>query len=278
MNGATGVRACARRPASGISVVWVEFDWGTDIFRARQIVAEKLQTVAARFPAGVRAGARAGLVDHGRDHDDRRAPGTQSPPMELRTTRRLDDPPPLLAVPGVAQVVPIGGEVKQYQVLVDPGRMLGDSVSPRRRRVRAARRSRTRTRRAACTWTAARSTSSAASAACGASTTSRETVVAVRGGTRPARQVAEVRGPGAAPKYGEGSVNAKPGVVLAVQKQPGANTLELTERIDRELARIQRTLPEGMTIEPSSSARPTSSRSRSTTSSPRCATARSSSS
>src|ERR671910_520410 len=194
VNGATGVRRVRSSTAQGISVVWVEFDWGMEIFRARQIVSEKLQTVASALPAGVSAPLLAPVSSVMGEIMMIGLTGPQSP-EELRTAADWTIRRRLLAVPGVAQVIPIGG-IGRVQAVEDIGR----------------------------------------------------SVVAVRGGVPVLlSQVADVRA-GAAPKYGDGSVNAKPGVVLAVQKQPGANTLELTQRIEAELADVQSTLPKGMTI------------------------------
>ena len=122
VNGATGVRRVRSSTAQGISVVWVEFDWGMEIFRARQIVAEKLQTVAAALPDGMAPPVLAPVSSvmgeimmiglHGRVTLPRRsnAPWNCARMADWTIRRRL------LAVPGVAQVIPIGGEVKQYQV------------------------------------------------------------------------------------------------------------------------------------------------------------------
>ncbi len=245
VNGATGVRRVRSSTAQGISVVWVEFEWGTDIFRARQIVAEKLQTVAAALPAGVGVPQLAPVSSVMGEIMMIGLTGTQSP-QDLRTVADWTIRRRLLAVPGVAQVIPIGGEVKQYQVLADPARMLATGVT------------------LADVLRAAEGSNENASGGVymdkGQEYVIRglgrvqsaddiaKTVVAVRGGVPVLlHQVADVR-VGSAPRYGDGSVNAKPAVVLAVQKQPGANTLELTDRIARELAEIQRTLPAGMTI------------------------------
>ena len=151
-----------------------------------------------------------------------------------------------MAVPGVAQVIPIGGDVKQYQVLVDPARMLATNVTLEEL-LRAAEGSNRNAsggvfmdRGQEYVIRGIGRIESAADIA--------NTVVAVRQGVPVLiHQVADVV-VGPAPKYGDGSVNGQPGVVLAVQKQPGANTLELTARIERELADMQRALPEGMTI------------------------------
>jgi Cu/Ag efflux pump CusA len=148
VNGATGVRRVRSSTAQGISVVWVEFDWGMEIFRARQIVAEKLQSVAAGLPAGVAAPALAPVSSVMGEIMMIGVTGPQSP-QELRTVADWTLRRRLLAVPGVAQVIPIGGEVKQYQVLADPARMLATGVTLEQV---------VRTPRAACTWTRGRST------------------------------------------------------------------------------------------------------------------------
>lgn len=245
VNGATGVRRVRSSTAQGISVVWVEFEWGTDIFRDRQIVSEKLQTVAAALPTGVSPPVLAPVSSVMGEIMMIGLTGPQSP-MDLRTVADWTIRRRLLAVPGVAQVIPIGGDVRQYQVLADPARMLATGVT------------------LAEVLAAAEGSNANAAGGIymdrgqeyvirgigriqGADDITR-TVVAVRGGVPIVLgQVAEVV-VGPAPKYGDGSVNGKPGVVLAVQKQPGANTLELTRRIERELADIQRALPSGMEI------------------------------
>ena len=246
VNGATGVRRVRSSTAQGISVVWVEFDWGMEIFRARQIVAEKLQTVAVALPAGVSPPVLAPVSSVMGEIMMVGLTGPQ-PPRELRTIADWTIRRRLLAVPGVAQVIPIGGEVKQYQVIADPARMLATGVTLEEV-VRAARGSNQNATGGVYMDRGqeyvirgigrVRSVDDIA-----------KTVVAVRGGIPVLLgQVADV-GVGAAPKFGDGSVNAKPAVVLAIQKQPGANTLELTRRIGQALDDIQRTLPRGMKIE-----------------------------
>ncbi|WP_373060717.1 efflux RND transporter permease subunit [Gemmatimonas sp.] len=245
VNGATGVRRVRSSTAQGISVVWVEFDWGTDIFRARQIVAEKLQTVAATLPGGISAPVLAPVSSVMGEIMMIGLTGPQEP-TELRTIADWTIRRRLLAVPGVAQVIPIGGAVKQYHVLADPARMMTARVSLDEV-VRAARGSNANASGGVFMDRGQeyviRGIGRAQSAADIAST-----VVAIRAGIPVTlAQVADVV-VGTAPKFGDGNVNARPGVVLAVQKQPGANTLELTARIERELAAVQATLPKGMTV------------------------------
>src|SRR5829696_3800238 len=245
VNGATGVRRVRSSTAQGISVVWVEFDWGMEIFRARQIVAEKLQTVAAVLPTGISPPLLAPVSSVMGEIMMIGLTGTQ-PAVELRTVADWTIRRRLLAVPGVAQVIPIGGEVKQYQVLADPARMLAAGVTLEEV-VRAAEGSNENASGGVYMDKGQEYVIRGIGRVQSADDIAK-TVVAVRGGIPVLlSQVADVR-VGAAPKYGDGSVNAKPGVVLAVQKQPGANTLELTGRIERELLDMQRTLPKGMTV------------------------------
>jgi CzcA family heavy metal efflux pump len=245
VNGATGVRRVRSSASQGISVIWVEFEWGTDIFRARQIVTEKLQTVAPSLPPGLPPPVLAPVSSIMGEILMIGLTGPQSA-QELRTVADWTVRRRLLAIQGVSQVIPIGGEVKQYQVLADPARMRAAGVTLQEILQAAAGSNRNaaggvyRDRGQEIVIRGigrVRSTEEIA-----------QTVVALHDGVPVLLgQVADVA-IGAAPKIGDGSVNATDGVVLSIQKQPGTNTLELTERIEAELAEIQRTLPAGMTL------------------------------
>ena len=137
VNGATGVRRVRSSSAVGISIVWVEFDWGTNIFIARQIVNEKLQTAESSLPEGIDRPVLAPISSIMGEImlisvsiDSAAASNGQTvSEMDLRsiadgTIRRR-----VLSVPGVSQVVPIGGEVKQYQILVTPEKLAAYDVS-----------------------------------------------------------------------------------------------------------------------------------------------------
>jgi len=245
VNGATGVRRVRSSTAQGIAVIWVEFDWGTDIFRARQVVTEKLQTVAPNLPPDLPPPVLAPVSSIMGEILMIGLTGPQSP-QELRTVADWTVRRRLLAIQGVSQVIPIGGEVKEYQVLADPARMRAAGVTLQEV-VHAAAGS---NRNAAGGVYQDRGQELVIRGIGRVRSTEEiaQTVVAVHGGVPVVLgQVADVA-IGAAPKVGDGSVNATAGVVLSVQKQPGANTLDLTQRIEAELAEIQRTLPEGMTL------------------------------
>ena len=246
VNGAAGVRRVRSSSAHGISIVWVDFDWGTDIFRARQTVGERLQLAAGRLPDDVSAPVLAPITSI---MGEVLLIGLTAPEdrlMEARTAADWVVRPRLLAVPGVAQAVPIGGEVRQYQVLVDPARLLAYRIG--------------------LDEVLAAAAESNANVSGGIYRSGGQeilirglgrarhpdeiglTVVAVRNGVPVLiRDLAEVRiGPKV--RFGTASVNAEPAIVVTVQKQPGANTLELTRTIDVELDAIETDLPEGVTL------------------------------
>jgi CzcA family heavy metal efflux pump len=245
LNGATDVRRVRSSTVTGIAVIWVEFDWGVELFRARQVVVERMQPVARGFPEGVLEPTLAPISSI---MGEILMIGVTGPgdPGELRSLGDWTIRPRLLGIPGVAQVVPMGGDVREYQVLVDPERLaaagvpLGDVI--------------------AAAWGAGRNAPGGVVVDSGQEFLVRglgrvrnvadlESVpVAVQGGV-PVRldQVARVV-VGPAPRFGDASVNARPGLVLAVQKQPGANTLELTRRVERELASLAPTLPTGVEL------------------------------
>ncbi|MDT8437060.1 MAG: efflux RND transporter permease subunit, partial [Gemmatimonadota bacterium] len=247
VNGATGVRRVRSSTSQGISIVWVEFDWGTDIFQARQIVTEKLQLVVSQLPAGVPPPVLApissimgeillvAITGDGRVS-----------PMDVRSVADWTVRRRLLAVPGVSQVIPMGGEVRQYQVLVDPERLRAFGVSLQDV-LRAAEGSNANASGGVFMDRSQEYLIRGTGRVQGTGDIARTVIASREGVPVLIGDVADVR-IGAATRLGEASLNAKPAVILSVQKQPDTNTLELTGRIDETLAEIQRTLPEGMSI------------------------------
>ncbi len=243
VNGAAGVRRVRSSSAQGIGIVWVDFDWGTDIFRARQTVSERLQTVAALLPGDADAPVLAPVSSI---MGEILLIGMTAPRDRMMETRTAADwvvRPRLLAVPGVSQVVVIGGRVRQYQVLVDPERLLAYGVALDEVLEAAA--------------ASNRNVSGGIYRSGGGEVLIRGvgrvrdleeiglTVVAMRDGVPVLiEDLAEVR-IGSRVRFGTASVHAEPAVILSIQKQPLANTLELTHRIDAELDLIEASLPEG---------------------------------
>jgi CzcA family heavy metal efflux pump len=247
VNGATGIRRVRSATSQGISIVFVEFEWGTDIFQARQIVAEKLQLVAASLPDGVPPPVLAPVSSiMGEIMIVGVTGGPDVSPMEVRSVADWTVRRRLLAVPGVSQVVPIGGEVKQYQVLVSPDRLRARGVTLQDV-LHAAEGANVNASGGVYMDREQEYLIRGIGRAAGAADIA-QTVVAVRSGTPVLiRDVAEVR-VGPSPKLGDGSINARPAVVMSVMKQPSTNTLELTKRIDATLDEIQPTLPAGIKV------------------------------
>ena len=246
LNGAAGVRRVRSATAVGVAVVWVEFDWGQDINRARQTVTEKLTLVSGSFPPNVEPPFLApvssimGEVLFIDLESDRHSP------LELRTIAETVVRRRLLAVPGVSQVIATGGEQKQYKVVLDPIRLAAHQVTLQEveKALIAANQNATAGFQVAqgqeyLVRGVGRLGDVDAIAAVSVKATDAAPVLI--------QDVGIVR-EGAAIKRGEGSHNAKPAVIVGIQKQPAVNTLELTERIDATLEDIQRALPQGMQI------------------------------
>ena len=247
VNGATGVRRVRSASSTGISIVWVEFDWGADKYIARQIVNEKLQIAAGTLPRDIGAPTLAPISSIMGEILFIAVKSDRHRPMEVREVADWTIRRRLLALSGVAQVIPIGGEVRQYQVKVDPERLRAFDVTLEQV-ADALRDGNANSTGGFFTRGGQESLIRGVGRITSAGDVEQAVVVARDGIPVVVGQVGEVT-IGAAIKRGEGSSNAQPAVVLGIQKQPGANTLELTARVDRELAAIQATLPEGMTIE-----------------------------
>ena len=247
VNGASGVRRVRSSSAQGISIVWVDFDWGMDIFRARQIVTEKLQLAATQLPDGVDAPVLAPITSIMGEIMLVGLSAPDSLQMEARTLADWTIRRRLLALTGVAQVVPIGGQVKQYEVAVRPERLRAYDLTLQdvlRAASEANRNATGGVYRSGGREVLIRALGRARSV-----DEIGETVIATRAGIPILlRDVADVRiGPKV--RFGTASVNGKPAVILSIQKQPRANTLELTRRIDRELDAIEAELPTGIRFE-----------------------------
>jgi CzcA family heavy metal efflux pump len=247
INGASSVRRVRSATALGIAVVWVEFDWGTDIFLARQVVAEKLSLVGSTLPPQVDRPVLAPVSSIMGEILFFAISSEQDDQLTLRTVADTVVRRRLLAVAGVSQVTPIGGAERQFQVVVHPDQLRANGISLTEilDSVRGASQN-----TSAGIYT--EGPQEYVLQAVGRVRTPEdigESVVALRGG-RPVliRDLADVR-EGGGLKRGEGSRSGKPAVIVGIQKQPGANTIELTARLDRELDALQQELPKGMTID-----------------------------
>ncbi len=263
LNGATGVKRVRSASGFGLSVVWIEFDWGTDIYQDRQVVAEKLQLVRERLPPDVNpvmapissimgevmlVGLRPAEPPKTPEDDVRVG-------MEIRTFGEFAVRNRLLAVDGVSQVTVMGGHLKQYQVLTSPTRLAGQNVSLQQ-------------------LTDAAEKANVLAGGGVMERDAKESLIRISGQTLALRdieetpvvwrdgravrikEVAEVRFGGPI-RRGDGSVRVREGdgvvggssVILAIQKQPSANTLTLTPKLDAALEELQRTAPAGVVVE-----------------------------
>ena len=246
LNGATNVRRVRSSSSAGISIVWVEFEWGTEIYRARQIVSEKLLTVRTSLPADVGNPTLAPNSSVMGEIMLISLTAEQTNQMELRALADWTIRPRLLATGGVSQVVVIGGDYKQYQVLASPQRMRYFNVTlPELIK-------------------ASKEASINASGGFmnefgneyvvrGIGRTNNveelgKTVVKFSGEKRiTIGDVARIQA-GSAIKIGDGSLRGDPAVILTVMKQPHTNTLELTEKIDSAVADLRKTIPPDVRI------------------------------
>ncbi len=248
VNGMPGVRRVRSASAIGLSIAYVEFDWGMDIMTARQLVSERLDSVRENLPSDAHAemtpitsitGEIMLLAVS--------SPGGELTPMEIRAYAEYDLRNKLLAVAGVSQVAVIGGELPEYQVLVRQNDLLLYDLTLED------------------VAEAADASYSTLSAGYLPNVDSLELPVRQSGRVRSVEDIAgtvikyqdqfpvtigdiaEVR-MGPAPKRGTGADGGKPAVVMTVQKSPGANTLAVTERIDTMLDALEPSLPQGLKV------------------------------
>ncbi|MDG2201692.1 MAG: efflux RND transporter permease subunit [Phycisphaerales bacterium] len=248
VNGMTGVRRVRSASAIGLSIIWVDLDWGADLYDARQLVAERMATVREQLPDDVEPfitpitsiAGEIMLIALS-------SPSGQATPMELRSYAEFELRTRILAVPGIAQAVAIGGELPEYQVNVDQERLRlhGLTISDV---VEAAG--------------GAHSTVSAGylpdvghfelpirqqSRVTGTDDIA-ETIITFDDGVPVTiGQVADVR-LGPAMKRGEAAESGRPAVIISIQKSPGTNTLGLTEELDALFDQVEPTLPRGMEL------------------------------
>ena len=246
MNGSPNVRRIRSSSAAGISIVWVEFEWGTDIYRARQIVSERIPMVRENLPVGVGTPTMAPISSIMGEimllgiHSERLSP------MELRTLADWEIRPRIKSIGGIANVVVIGGDYKQYQVLANPEKLkyYGVSINELLDKVRE---SNVNAPGGVLNEYGNQYIIKGNGRAYSVQQLNEAVVKNVNGQSVKVKDIAEVK-VGTADKIGDGSMNASPSVILTISKQPDVNTLDLTEQLDLEIAHLNKTLPEGVQI------------------------------
>lgn len=246
VNGATNVRRVRSSSSAGISIVWVEFEWDTDIYKARQIVNEKITAVSEKLPQGVgkpTMGPQSSIMGEIMLVS---VTADSTSLIDLRTIADWTIRPRLLATGGVSQVVVIGGEYKQYQILASPQKMSFYNIS-------------------LSELLKASKELNGNSSGGFMNEYNNEYIVKGIGRTNDIKEigksvikihngnpikvedVAEVK-IGSSLKIGDGSFKGQPAVIMTVMKQPETNTLELTETIDTAIADIQKNLPKDVQV------------------------------
>ena len=242
VNGSTGVRRVRSTSTTGFSAVWVEFDWGTDVYRARQIVSERMAGLAETLPPGVGTptlGPQSSILGEimiiGLTADSTSL-------MDLNTIADKTIRPRLLALGGVSQVSIIGGDVRQFQIQLIPEKMKALNVSIDE----VADAVEELNRNAAGSIVYDFGNEYIVKGQINTNSLEQLGLSVVRSdenGIVTLDDIADVTIAGQHPRLGVGSVKAKPAVLITVTKQPSVNTTELTKQIENDLAAISKTLP-----------------------------------
>lgn len=246
VNGATNVRRVRSSSSAGISIVWVEFEWDTDIYKARQIVNEKITAVAEKLPQGVgnpTMGPQSSIMGEIMLVS---VTADKTSQIDLRTIADWTIRPRLLATGGVSQVVVIGGEFKQYQILASPQKMNYYNVSLNEL-LKASQEANGNSSGGFMNEYNNEYIVKGIGRTSDINELGKSVIKTVNGNTIKIEDVAEIK-IGATLKIGDGSLKGKPAVIMTVMKQPSTNTLELTETIDASIADIQKNLPKDVQI------------------------------
>lgn len=247
VNGATNVRRVRSSSTTGFSIVWVEFDWGTDIYRARQVVSEKLAMVRDALPKGAgnpTLGPQSSILG------ELMIVALTADSTSLRDLRTLADwtiRPRLLATGGVAQVTVLGGDIKEYQILISPEKMTHYGVGLAE--VYAAVQGMNQNTAGGIIYEYGNEYIIRGMLATNRVDQLGAAVVKTVGNMPVClRDVAEVRIGSKMPRMGVASHNGKQAVMMTVTKQPNTSTLELTEALDATLQSLGQTLPKDVQV------------------------------
>lgn len=249
VNGAADVRRVRSSSTTGFSVVWVEFEWGTDIYRARQIVTEKLASIGESLPPHVgnpTLGPQSSILGEvlfiGLSVKEGTPAADSLSLLDLRTLADWTIRPRLLSTGGVAQVTVIGGDIKEYQIQVHPERMqhFGVSLSD----VLDVTRSMNQDASGGVLYQYGNEYIIRGVVATNDAEQLGQTVVRYDGGrSLLLNEIADIEIGAKTPKMGVASVNGRPSVLMTITKQPAVGTLQLTEDLDKAIADIQTQLP-----------------------------------
>lgn len=247
VNGATGVRRVRSSATTGFAVVWVEFDWGMDIYRARQIVSEKLSTIEGQLPENVDSpvlGPQSSILGEmliiGLTSD-------RIPLLDVRTYADKILRPQILGIGGVSQVTVMGGDIREYQIQIDLEKMKHYGVSLSEM-LNAASNINTNVGGGTIYEYGNEYIVKGEISTSNVDDIGLAVVRSDENGIVLIRDVAEVKIGEKLPKLGVASKDDKPAVLLTVTKQPNVDTNSLTDDIEAELAEIKKTMPDGMNV------------------------------